>query len=221
MPEASWHLKGEWFDVCSCYLPCPCTFAQTPTGGDCRFCFVWHIHKGEYRQVNLDDLSVVALGEFEGNAWEPGRSAMVDLMLCIDERGDEEQRDALVQIFTGQAGGWPATFATLVRELRAIEYAAVTWDAAEDLAYWRAEIPGRLKLGVEALTGPTSDPNRRVQLLNAPGSEVGPGHVGDDGAEHVATWGVVTADDASGFDFFSTAEYHGRSSKHIPFDWRP
>ena len=26
-----WHLQGDWFDVCSCKLPCPCSFAQEPT----------------------------------------------------------------------------------------------------------------------------------------------------------------------------------------------
>ncbi|WP_422121704.1 DUF1326 domain-containing protein [Peribacillus frigoritolerans] len=35
MSKMKWHLKGEWFDVCSCKLPCPCTFAQEPTHGDC------------------------------------------------------------------------------------------------------------------------------------------------------------------------------------------
>ena len=27
----SWHLAGDWFDVCKCSIPCPCTFAQAPT----------------------------------------------------------------------------------------------------------------------------------------------------------------------------------------------
>ena len=25
-----WHIVGEWFDNCSCAVPCPCTFAQAP-----------------------------------------------------------------------------------------------------------------------------------------------------------------------------------------------
>jgi hypothetical protein len=53
-------------------------------------------------------------------------------------------------------------------------------------------------------------PGKRVQTLNPPGSEVGPGAV--------ATWGVATADrvqDVMGFTF----EWDGKSSKHIPFDW--
>lgn len=32
--RADWHLRGEWFDVCSCSLSCPCRFAHAPTHGD-------------------------------------------------------------------------------------------------------------------------------------------------------------------------------------------
>lgn len=206
-----WYARGEWFDVCSCNLPCPCTFAQAPDNDSCRFVFVWRLHEGSFGDVDLGGLGVIALGEFEGNAWGGG-PPMVKLMLCLDEAADLEQREALTQIFTGQVGGWPATFATLVSELRGIEYEPMIWDAPTDLAYWRAGIPGKIDLYAEALTGPTSDPDRRVQLLNSPGSEVGPGQV--------ATWGVVGEADVRGFDFFSK-HYEGTSTKHFPFDWRP
>lgn len=206
-----WHLSGDWFDVCSCKLPCPCSFAQEPTHGDCLFTLVWKISEGHYGETDLSDLGVVALGEFEGNMWVGDPNAMMSLMFYIDEKADADQRHALEQIFTGYEGGWPGEFGSLIRDLRGIEYAPITFDAADDLAYWRAEIPGKVDVRVEALTGPTSDPTRRVTTVNAPGAEVGPGQV--------ATWGVVTKDAAVGFDF--SHEYRGGSSKHFPFDWRP
>ena len=61
----------------------------------------------------------------------------------------------------------------------------------------------------EALTGPTTPEDERVQTLNPPGSEVGPGGV--------ATWGVATRDRAEAFGF--SWDRTGQSSKHIPFDW--
>ena len=30
-----WKASGDWFDVCKCNIPCPCTFGQTPTYEDC------------------------------------------------------------------------------------------------------------------------------------------------------------------------------------------
>jgi hypothetical protein len=154
---------------------------------------------------------VVSLGEFAGNMWIGDPNAMMKLMFYIDSKADADQRKALERIFTGKEGGWPAEFASLIEDLRGIEYAPITFDAADDLAYWRAEIPGKVDLQVEALTGPTSDPSRRVTTTNAPGAEVGPGQI--------ATWGAVKRDHAVGFDW--SHEHRGGSSKHFPFDWRP
>lgn len=206
-----WHLRGDWFDVCSCKLPCPCSFAQEPTHGDCLFTLVWHIREGHFGGVDLTGLNVVSLGEFTGNMWVGDPDAMMRLMFYIDSSADTAQRDALERIFTGKEGGWPAEFASLIEDLRAIEYAPITFEAADDLAFWRAEIPGKVDLRVAALTGPTSDPDRRVTTANAPGAEVGPGQI--------ATWGVVERDQAVGFDW--SHDHRGGSSKHFPFDWRP
>lgn len=209
--QVDWHLRGEWFDVCSCKLPCPCSFAQEPTHGDCLFTLVWHVREGHYGDTDLTGLSVIALGEFAGNMWIGDPNATMKLMFYIDEKGDAAQRDALERIFTGKEGGWPAEFGSLIEKMRGIEYAPISFEAADDLAYWRAEIPGKVNLKVEALTGPTADPNRRVTTTNAPGAEVGPGQV--------ATWGVVKEDHAVGFEW--SHEHTGGSSKHFPFDWRP
>lgn len=208
---ADWHLKGEWFDICSCSLPCPCTFAQSPTHGSCLFTLVWHIHQGHYGQVPLDGLGVVALGEFSGNMWEDDSKASMEVMFYIDANGNSAQRDALEEIFRGNVGGWPGQFGSLISSVREVRYAPVHFTAAEDLSYWEASVPGKVTVAATALTGPTSDPRRRVQLINAPGSEVGPGQI--------ATWGVVKDDRVEGFDF--SREYQGGSSKHFPFDWRP
>lgn len=143
--------------------------------------------------------------------WVGDPNAMMKLMFYIDADADAAQREALERIFTGQEGGWPAEFASLIADLRGIEYAPITFDAADDLAYWRAEIPGKVDVRVAALTGPTSDLNRRVTTANPPGAEVGPGQV--------ATWGVVERDHAVGFEW--SRDYQGASSKHFPFDWRP
>jgi hypothetical protein len=202
-----WRLVGDWFDVCNCKVPCPCTFAQAPSEGYCNGILAWHIREGHYGDVPLGDLNVAAVGSFEGNLWAGETKATFGIFL--DERADEAQRDALQTIFGGHAGGWPAQFAAVIGEVRGIEYAPIEFEIADDLAYWRAEVPGRLEARAEALTGPTSPPGSRVQVHNAPGAEVGPGQV--------ATWGVATADraDAFGFEF----DWPGRSSKHFPFDW--
>ena len=67
MPDIpQWHLKGDWFDVCRCTIPCPCTFAQAPSDDICEGILAWHIREGNYGDVSLDGLSIVMVGTFEG-----------------------------------------------------------------------------------------------------------------------------------------------------------
>ena len=208
MPSTpSWHVVGDWFDVCKCNIPCPCTFAQAPSYGDCDGILAYHIRKGNYGDVTLDGFNLIGVGHFVGNIWSGETKAAMGFFM--DERANEAQRRALEQIWGGHAGGFPAVFVTMLGEMRGLEYVPITFEIADDLAHWRAEVPGRVAARAEALTGPMTPPGKRVQTLNAPGSEMGPGTV--------ATWGRATADTVEAFGF--KWEWAGRSSKHIPFDW--
>jgi hypothetical protein len=179
-----WQVAGDWFDVCNCAIPCPCTFAQAPTYGKCEGILAWHIRDGHYGDTRLDGLNVVALGTFEGNIWEGETKATMGMYM--DERADERQREGLMVIFSGQGGGWPGEFASSIGEVRGMEYVPITFEIADDLAYWAAEVPGKATARAEALTGPTTPDGQRVQLHNPPGAEVGPGQV--------ATWpGPISA----------------------------
>jgi hypothetical protein len=202
-----WHVAGDWFDVCKCNVP---VSLRVRPGSDVRRregILVWHVNEGNYGDVSLDGLNVLALGTFEGNIWR-GESS-VTVAMFLDDRADEQQLEALQTVFGGQAGGWPADFAKLIGEIRGMETAPIEFEIAADLASWRAEIPGKASAVAEALTGPTTPEGERVQTLNPPGSEVGPGGV--------ATWGVATRDRADAFGF--SWDRTGQSSKHIPFDW--
>jgi len=203
-----WWMKGDWFDVCSCNIACPCEFAQPPTNNQCEGVLAYHVREGVYGDVRLDGLSIIGVSRFEGNIW--AGQANVSMGFFIDARADERQRQALQMVFSGQAGGFMAGLAKLINEVRGIEFAPISFEMADDLAYWRAEIPGKVTAAAEALTGPTTPPGKRVQTLNPPGSEVGPGQI--------ATWGKTTNNlvDAYGFRW----DWAGQSSKHIPFDWK-
>jgi hypothetical protein len=204
-----WHVAGDWFDVCKCAIPCPCTFAQPPTYGDCEGVLAWHIREGNFGDVRLDDLNVLMVASFVGNPWarehtDPYAAAF------LDERADDQQRAALQAIFGGTAGGWPAEFVELFGpEMRGMEFASIRVEVDEDLGAWHAEVAGKVTARAEALTGPTTPEGTRVQVHNAPGAEVGPGQI--------ATWGRATTDrvDAYGFSW----DRSGKSSKHFPFDW--
>jgi hypothetical protein len=115
-------------------------------------------------------------------------------------------------IFSGKAGGFMGELSGIIGDVRGLDFAPIKFEVADDLSYWSAEIPGKVLAKAEALTGPMTPSGKRVQTINPPGSEVGPGAAGA-----VATWGTAVADevDAMGFKW----ERKGRSSKHIPFEW--
>ncbi len=186
-----WRVTGDWFDVCRCRVPCGCTFAQAPDEGVCDGILAWHIREGNYGDVSLDGLNVVAVSSFEGNIWAGDTKAAMGMF--IDERADDGQRGALQTIFGGQAGGWPAGFAELIGDMRGIEFAPIDFEIADDLAHWRVEVPGKA----------------RGSVHNAPGAEVGPGQI--------ATWATAKEDEVEAFGF--KWSWPGRSSKHFPFDW--
>jgi hypothetical protein len=204
-----WKASGDWFDVCKCSVPCPCEFAQSPTYGDCDGVLAYHIKNGHYGETSLDGLNMLALGYFKGNIWDGNTKA--NFAFFIDERADQKQRHALEMIFTGKAGGFMANFAKLIGEVRGTNFAPVKFEVAEDLAYWSVEIPGKVIAKAEALTGPMTPPGKRVQTINPPGSEVGPGTV--------ATWGVATVDEVTAPEVRYSWKRKGNSSKHIAFDW--
>ena len=207
----SWHIVGDWFDNCSCAVPCPCTFAQAPDNGFCESVLFWHVREGHYGDVKLDNLSFVRVGRWEGDLW--ARKATGVAGLYIDDHADDRQMEALPAIIGGRAGGFPGWVNECFaggRQSRGIERAKITYEIAPDLGHWGVEIVGRVKAWAKAIIGPTSPPGKYPQLMNAPGSETGPG-------PQLVTWGksTILSVDAHGFNF----EYTLNSAKHIPFDW--
>lgn len=204
----TWHASGDWFDTCKCNVPCPCSFAEPPTYGDCEGVLAWHVREGHYGDVPLDGLNVLMVASFVGNVWAEHSDAYAGVF--FDERADDAQREALQMIFSGQAGSWPAEMINMFgAEMRGMDFAPIDIQVDDDLGGWRATVPGRVEAGATALTGPTTPEGARVQSTNLPGSETGPGQV--------ATWGRSTADRADAFGFSWSRQ--GQSSKHITFDW--
>ena len=203
-----WKISGDWFDVCSCYIPCPCTFAQPPTGNACEVLLAYQITEGHFGSTPMQGLKVVILASLLGNVWA---GAKLDVGVIFDAAADAEQRRGLELIFTGQAGGWMGQFCKTIRSVRGVTFADISVEVDNALERWQVSIPNMVEASGVALTGPTADPAKRVQTFNAPGSEVGP-------TEAATTWGSSTAGRWRAFGFIQDLP-QGRNSKHIPFAW--
>jgi hypothetical protein len=97
----TWSIEGAWFKNCNCDPGCPCDFNQAPTSGQCEGIIAMRIDKGHFGDVSLDGL------KFVGAAYWPGRldEGNGHIIPVIDESADEDQRNALLAIVSGQAGG--------------------------------------------------------------------------------------------------------------------
>jgi hypothetical protein len=124
MPN-SWKIAGSYFEVCNCDVACPCLFLSPPTSGDCTLLLAWHIDHGRFGQIDLDGLNAVLAVHSPGHMLE----VKWKVALYIDERANQDQQDALTQIFSGQAG-WPlAGFAPFIGEVLGVKTATIEYRA--------------------------------------------------------------------------------------------
>ena len=127
MATPSWKVSGQYYETCNCDFVCPCVpgqMAVSPTKGSCRFAMAFQIDRGNYGQVSLDGLGFIVLAltpEAMGKGnWSVG--------VIADDKARAEQRDAIVAIASGAAGGPMAALSGLVGKLLGVESAPIRFD---------------------------------------------------------------------------------------------
>lgn len=142
-----WSVAGEMMETCNCEAACPCLFLGPPTDGDCSALFGWHVEKGSFGDATLDGLNVVLAAYIPGLITDGNWKAA----LYIDESADDAQKDALTQIFAGQAGGHPAVLASLIGEVLGVK--SVPIEIQKEGKRRSLRIPGVAEAEIEAIEG--------------------------------------------------------------------
>lgn len=101
--ETRWHINGDYILACNCDYGCPCNFNAPPTMGFCEGSGGFQVTEGAYGDVRLDGLKAFMNLKWPGAIHEGGGTAAY----YIDESGTPEQREALLKIVSGEAGGMP------------------------------------------------------------------------------------------------------------------
>lgn len=101
--KVKWSFEAEYLQACNCDYGCPCEFSAPPTKGFCEGMGAWRISRGQYGDVKLDGLGLAFAAHWPKAIHEGNGTAC----LFFDERANAPQRDALLQIASGQAGGMP------------------------------------------------------------------------------------------------------------------
>ena len=115
--ETSWWVAGSLFEGCNCDLICPChvSFRQKAPYGYCEAIWGVHITEGAYPNASLDGLNASVAAYCPGPTMADGNWRAV---LYLDQSASPEQEHALLNIFSGEAGGPWARIAPLFADGR-------------------------------------------------------------------------------------------------------
>ena len=125
MADQNWSLTGTYFETCNCDVACPCVFLSPPTDGECTVLIAWHIDNGNFDDVNLDGFNVALAVHSPGHMLE----VKWNVAVYLDERADEAQKNALLQIFSGQAGGHPSLLANHIGNVVGVSSVGIDYQA--------------------------------------------------------------------------------------------
>lgn len=98
-----WSFEADFIQACSCDYGCPCEFSAPPTKGFCEGVGAWRIIKGSFGEVNLESLGLGFAARWPKAIHEGNGTAAI----FVDERATPAQREALLHIASGKAGGLP------------------------------------------------------------------------------------------------------------------
>ena len=101
--KTKWQIEADLLQACNCDYGCPCEFSAPPTLGYCEGMGAWRIRRGSFGDVPLDGLGVAFAARWP-KAIHEGNGTCA---LFFDVNASPAQRDALLQICSGQAGGLP------------------------------------------------------------------------------------------------------------------
>jgi len=166
MADNNWGLTGTYFETCNCDAACPCVFLSAPTDGECTVLIGWHIDNGYFDDINLNEfnvaLAVHSLGHMLQVKW--------NVAVYLDNKANEAQKDALLKIFSGQAGGHPSLLAAHIGNVLGVKSVAIDYQAQDKRRSMR--IGDVAEAEIEAIDG---QGGAKVTVTNHPLC-IAPGH---------------------------------------------
>ncbi|HKP18232.1 MAG TPA: DUF1326 domain-containing protein [Gaiellaceae bacterium] len=158
MADEQWSIEGTLMIACNCDYGCPCNVNGLPTTGKCEGGWTWHVDSGRFGETSLDGLNLSVYADWPGAIHEGGGRAVA----FVDERADDDQRQALTTLVRGEAGGpWGVFINTY--ELEGPTPVPYEVEAAGERSYFR--IGSAAELQVEPITNPVTGAEVHPRLL--------------------------------------------------------
>jgi len=120
----SYHLEGRLLEVCNCRVLCPCWIGEDPDFGTCDTIVAWRVDAGKVDGVDVSGNTIAAVAHVPGNILQGNWTAAI----FVDDKASKEQEEALLKVYTGQAGGPVADLAKLIGTVVSVERAPIRFD---------------------------------------------------------------------------------------------
>ena len=204
MTSPAWSVSGQYYETCNCDFVCPCVpgqLAVKPSKGDCQFAMAYQIERGSFGDVALDGLGFIVLGrtpeEMGKGNWAVG--------VIVDSRATTAQRDAIVTVASGSAGGPMAALSGLIGKFLGVESAPITFD--RDGRAWSVRAGDMVDMSATGASGLNPDAELRFQNTGHPAAD---------------TFTLARASkshiDALGLSWHDTSG--GNNGQYAPFSWK-
>lgn len=177
--------------------------AVNPSKGSCTFAMAFQIDRGSYGTLSLDGLGFVVLG-FTPEAMGKGNWSVG---VITDDRASTEQRDAIVAVASGAAGGPMAALSGLVGKLLGAESASIRFDRSG--VKWSIKASNLVDMAAEGAMGLNPNSTEPLYLDNTGHPAANRFALARASKSHVHALGL-NWDDATGRN----------NGQYAPFSWR-
>jgi hypothetical protein len=159
-----WEIKAREFVNCNCDYGCPCQFNALPTHGNCEAIAGIQIDEGHYGDVDLSGLRVAGIYQWPGAIHEGNGKCQA----VVDERADDRQREALLNIMLGKDTDPMATmfavYASTVTELFDPIFAPIDFEVDVDGRTGRLVVNGVIDMKGEPIRNKVTGEQARARI---------------------------------------------------------
>jgi hypothetical protein len=173
-----WEIEGRELVNCTCEYGCNCQFNALPDKGHCHAVAGIQIDKGYYGSVKLDGLNLAAIFKWPGAIHEGNGEAIA----FIDENANDQQREALLKIMTGQDTDPFATmfavYATTVSKMNDPVFTRIDLDLDIDGRRGRIFVKNYIDTVGEPIRNKVTGAESRAQIVLPEGFEYSVAEIG-------------------------------------------
>jgi hypothetical protein len=164
-------IRGPEVTACNCNWGCPCQFNSLPTHGDCRAAMSMRIDEGYFGDTRLDGVKFAGLFAWPGAIHE-GNGECIPI---VDSEADDAQRDAVLQILSGETSEPGATIFNVFAAtyVKVHDPVVAPIDFMVDMENWTGKfsIPGYVDALASPIPNPVTGKSHRARVMLPEGFE--------------------------------------------------